>query len=58
LTGAKQQQAFDDLKKYLTKLTTLSKLSPSAVLLLYLTALLTTVSAVLVEEKEHNNKLQ
>jgi hypothetical protein len=56
--GLEQQQAFDDLKKYLTKLTTLSKPSPSATLLLYLVASPTTVSAVLVEEKEHENKMK
>jgi hypothetical protein len=42
----------------LTKLTTLSKPSPFATLLLYLTASPTTVSAVLVEEKEHENKMK
>jgi len=36
----------------------LSKPSPVAVLLLYLAASPTTVSAVLVEEKEHKNKLK
>jgi hypothetical protein len=51
-------QAFDDLKAYLTKLTTLSKSSPSATLLLYIAASPTTVSAVLVEEKEHKNKMK
>jgi hypothetical protein len=43
---------------YLTKLTTLSKPSPFATLLLYLVASPTTVSAVLVEEKEHKNKMK
>jgi len=42
----------------LTKLTTLSKPSPSATLLLYLAALPTTISVVLVEEKEHENKMK
>ena len=56
--GPQQQQAFDDLKAYLTKLTALSKPSPSATLLLYLAASPTTISAVLVEEKEHENKLK
>jgi hypothetical protein len=56
--GPKQLQAFDELKTYLTKLTTLSKPSPSATLLLYLAASPTTVSAVLVEEKEHKNKMK
>jgi len=36
----------------------LSKPSPAAVLLLYLAASPATVSAVLVEEKEHENKLK
>jgi hypothetical protein len=56
--GPEQQQDFDDLKAYLTKLTTLSKPSPSATLLLYLAASPTTISAVLVEEKEHKNKMK
>jgi hypothetical protein len=56
--GPEQQQAFDELKTYLTKLTTLSKPSPSATLLLYLAASPTTVSAVLIEEKEHENKMK
>jgi hypothetical protein len=42
----------------LTKLTTLSKPSPSATLLLYLAASPTTVGAVQVEEKEHENKMK
>ena len=42
----------------MTKLTTLSKPSPSATLLLYLAASPTTVTAVLVEEKEHGNKIK
>ena len=56
--GNEQQQAFDDLKSYLTKLTTLTKPSPGAALLLYLAASPTAVSAVLVEEKEHENKMK
>ena len=39
-------------------MTTLSKPSPSATLLLYIAASPTTVSAVLVEEKEHENKMK
>lgn len=46
------------MKKYLANLTTLSKPSPEATLLLYLTASPTTVSAVLVEEKEYENKMK
>ena len=42
----------------MTKLTTLSKPSLSATLLLYQAALPTTISAVLVEEKEHENKMK
>ena len=56
--GPEQQQAFDELKTYLTKLTTLSKPSPSATLWLFLVASPTTVSAVLVKEKEHKNKMK
>ena len=37
---------------------TLSKPSPSATLLLYLAASPTTISMVLVEEKEHENKMK
>lgn len=58
LTGARTAEAFYDLKAYLTKLTTLSKPSPKAVLLLYLAASPVTVSAVWVEEKEHENKMK
>ena len=56
--GPEQQHAFDELKTYLTKLTTLSKPSPSATLLLYLVASPTTISTVLVEEKKHENKMK
>ena len=42
----------------MTKLTTLSKPSPSATLLLYIAASPATVSVVLVEEKEHKNKMK
>ena len=54
--GPEQQQAFDELKTYLTKLTTLSKPLPSATLLLYLAGAPTTISAVLVKEKEHKKQ--
>jgi hypothetical protein len=43
--GHEQQQAFDEPKTYLIKLTTLSKPSP-------------TVRAVLAKEKEHENKMK
>ena len=56
--GPEQKKAFDELKTYLTKLTTLSKPSPSATLLLYIATSPTTISAVLVEEKEHENKMK
>jgi len=56
--GHEQQHAVDTLKTYLTKLTTLSKPLPSATLMLYLVASPTTVSVVLVEEKEHENKMK
>ena len=42
----------------MTKLTTLSKPSPFTTLLLYIATLPTTVNAVLVEEKEHENKMK
>ena len=42
----------------MTKLTTFSKPSQLATLLLYLAASPTTVSVVLVEEKENENKLK
>ena len=56
--GPKQQQAFDKLKTYLTKVTTLSKPLPSPTLLLYIAASPTTVSVVLAKEKEHENKMK
>ena len=56
--GSEQQQAFEDLKTYLTKLTTLSKPSSSATFLLYLAASPTTISTVLVKEKEHENRMK
>jgi hypothetical protein len=46
------------LKAYLTKLTTISKPSPKATLLVYIAASPTTVSAVLVEEKLHENTIK
>lgn len=56
--GAPQQKAFEDLKQYLTNLTTMSKPSPGATLLLYLAASPFAVSAVLVEEKESQGKIK
>jgi hypothetical protein len=56
--GPELQQAFDELKTYLTNLTALSKPSPSATLLLCLAASPTIVSVVLIEEKENENKMK
>ena len=56
--GPKKQQAFEDLKAYLTKLTILSKPSPSATLLRYLPTSPVTISTVLVEEKKHENRMK
>jgi len=54
--GSKQQKAFDSLKDYLTKLTTLVKPTHNAVLMLYLAASPVAVSAVLVKEKDYENR--
>jgi hypothetical protein len=48
--GAEQQQAFEDLKKYLEEAAVMTKPSPKAELLLYIAATDTAVSALLVEE--------
>jgi hypothetical protein len=48
--GPPQQQALKELKDYLIKLTTLSPPLPGAPLLLYVSALQTTVSVALVQE--------
>jgi hypothetical protein len=48
--GPEQQQAFDDLKKYLEDAAVMTKPSPKAELLLYIAATDTAISAVLVEE--------
>ena len=56
--GTEQQQAFDNLKSYLMKLTTLIEALTGAVLLLYLAASPIAVSASLVEEKECKNKMK
>lgn len=42
----------------MTKLTTLSRPSPEAVLLLYIAASPSVVNAVLIEEKEEDNKMR
>jgi hypothetical protein len=48
--GAEQQQAFEDLKKYLEEASVMTKLSPKAELKLYIAATDIAVSAMLVEE--------
>jgi ribonuclease HI len=50
--GPAQQKAFKELKQYLIDLTTLTPPSPGAPLLLYVAASHSTVSAVLVQEKQ------
>jgi hypothetical protein len=49
--GAEQQQAFEDLKKYLEEAAVMTKPSPKAELLLYIAATDTTINAILVEER-------
>jgi hypothetical protein len=56
--GPEQQQAFDDLKKYLEDATVMTKPSPKAELLLYIAATDTAVSAVLVEERKEADALK
>jgi hypothetical protein len=56
--GPKQQQAFDDLKKYLEDAAVMTKPSPKAELLLYIAATDTAVSAVLVEERKEEDALK
>jgi hypothetical protein len=48
--GESQQQAFEELKEYLSSLTTLSSPEPNEPLLLYIAASNSAVSAVLVRE--------
>jgi ribonuclease HI len=50
--GPAQQRAFEELKQYLTDLTTLTPPSPGAPLLLYVAASHSAVSAALVHEKQ------
>jgi hypothetical protein len=50
--GVEQQRAFDDLKSYLEKLTTLSSLELGQPLILYVSATHSAVSGALVVEKE------
>jgi hypothetical protein len=56
--GPEQQQAFDDLKKYLEDAAVMTKPSPKAELLLYIAATDTAVSAVLVEERKEADALK
>jgi hypothetical protein len=56
--GAEQQQAFEDLKKYLEEAVVMTKPSPKAELLLYIAATDTAVSAVLVEERKEADALK
>jgi hypothetical protein len=50
--GSAQQKAFEELKKYLIDLTTLTPPSSGAPLLLYVAASHAVVSAALVQEKQ------
>jgi hypothetical protein len=50
--GLIQQKAFEDLKRYLIQLTTLTPPSSGAPLLLYVVASHAAVSATLVQEKQ------
>jgi hypothetical protein len=56
--GAEQQQAFEDLKKYLEEAAVMTKPSPKAELLLYIAATDTAVSAVQVEERMEADTLK
>jgi hypothetical protein len=56
--GPEQQQAFDDLKKYLEDAAVMTKPSQKAELLLYIAATDTAVSAVLVEERKEADALK
>jgi hypothetical protein len=56
--GTEQQQAFEDLKKYLEEAAVLTKPSPKAELLLYIAATDTSVSVVLVEERKEADALK
>jgi ribonuclease HI len=56
--GTEQQQAFEDLKKYLEEVAVITKQLPKAELLLYIVATDTAVSAVLVEERKEADTLK
>jgi hypothetical protein len=53
-----QKQAFQELKDYLSNITKLCPPEPRSPLLLYVSASNSTVSAVLVQEKEEDGKLK
>jgi hypothetical protein len=53
-----QKQAFQELKDYLSNMTKLCPPEPKSPLLLYLSALNSAVSAVLVQEKEEEGKFK
>jgi hypothetical protein len=53
-----QKQAFQELKNYLSNMTKLCPLEPRSPLLLYVSASNSAVSAVLVQEKEEEGKLE
>jgi predicted GIY-YIG superfamily endonuclease len=54
--GAEQQQAFDDLKRYIKHLLTLSSPEQGQPLILYVSATHSAVSSALVVEKEIKQK--
>jgi hypothetical protein len=56
--GVEQHQAFEDLKNYLEEAAVMTKPSPKAELLLYISVTDTTVSAVLVEERMEADTLK
>jgi hypothetical protein len=56
--GPEQQQAFDDLKKYLKDVAVMTKPSPKAEPLMYIAATDTAVSAVLVEKRKEADALK
>jgi hypothetical protein len=56
--GVEQQKAFNDLKSYLERLSTLSSLEQGQPLILYVSAMHSAVNRALIVEQEttHNNK--
>ena len=53
--GPSQQHAFEEIKRYLSKPNTLATPTPGAELLLYVSAIESAVSTVLVEEQENEH---